>query len=150
MTNEKKRLDRFADLTWDDLNEWAGSKIVSRGKSYQRQGLVSDLAITDDGSLIAWVAGSQRYATKVVMDEDSLPDSICTCPYELDCKHGVAVVIQYLKRIENNQRVPKAKQDDDRLELWDDEHWEDEPTDDANTMSEDIQSEIDHFLKGKT
>ena len=120
------------------------------GKSYQRQGLVSDLAITDDGSLIAWVAGSQRYATKVVMDEDSLPDSICTCPYELDCKHGVAVVIEYLKRIENNQRVPKAKQDDDRLELWDDEDWEDEPTDDENTMSEDIQSEIDHFLKGKT
>ena len=150
MTNKKKRLDRFTDLTWDDLNEWAGNKIVSRGKSYQRQGLVSDLAVTDDGSLIAWVEGSQRYATRVVMDEDGVPDSICTCPYQLDCKHGVAVVVEYLKRIENDQRVPIAKQSDDRLELLEDEDWEDEPTDDENTMSEDIQSDIDHFLKGKT
>ena len=26
-----------ADLTWNDIGEWAGGKIVSRGKSYQRQ-----------------------------------------------------------------------------------------------------------------
>jgi uncharacterized Zn finger protein len=79
----------------------------------KRQGRVSDLAVTDDGSLIAWVDGTERYATRVVMDEDGLPDSICTCPYGLDCKHGVAVVIEYLKRIENNRRVPKAKRYED-------------------------------------
>lgn len=112
MPKKKTRLDRFADLTWNDIEEWAGGKIVSRGKSYQRQGRVSDLAVTDDGSLIAWADGTERYATRVVMDEDGLPDSICTCPYELDCKHGVAVVIEYLQRFENNRRVPKAKHDD--------------------------------------
>jgi uncharacterized Zn finger protein len=146
----KTRLDRFSDLTWNDIEEWAGGKIVSRGKSYQRQGRVSDLGVTDDGSLIAWVDGTERYATRVVMDEDGLPDSICTCPYELDCKHGVAVVIEYLKRIENNRRVPKAKQDDDRLELLEEEDWDDEPNDDENAMSEDIRQDIDGFLKGKT
>jgi uncharacterized Zn finger protein len=112
MAKKKTRLNRFSDLTWNDIEEWAGGKIVSRGKSYQRQGRVSDLAVTDDGSLIAWVDGTERYATRVVMDEDGLPDSICTCPYELDCKHGVAVVIEYLKQVENNRRVPKAKHDD--------------------------------------
>ena len=55
---------------------------------------VSDLAIAEDGNLVAWVAGSERYATKVAMDEDGLSDSICTCPYYIDCKHGVAAVIR--------------------------------------------------------
>ena len=108
MTKKKQKAKEFADLTWTDLEEWAGGKIFSRGKNYQREGRVSDLAVTDDGSLIAWVDGTDRYATKVVMDEDGLPDSICTCPYCLDCKHGVAVVLEYLKHIENNQPVSET------------------------------------------
>ena len=150
MPNKKTQLDRFSDLTWDDIEAWAGGKIVSRGKNYQQQGRVSDLAVTEDGSLIAWVDGSARYATRVVMDEDGLPDSICTCPYELNCKHGVAVVIEYLKRVENNRSVPKAKQDDDRLKLLADENRDDEPNDAENGMSEDIRQDIDAFLQGKT
>ncbi|MBW1816849.1 MAG: SWIM zinc finger domain-containing protein [Deltaproteobacteria bacterium] len=93
MPKKKTLLDRFSDLTWNDFEKWAGGKILSRGKNYQRQGRVSDLAVTEDGRLIAWVAGSKRYATRVVMDDDGLPDSICSCPYTFDCKHGVAVVI---------------------------------------------------------
>jgi uncharacterized Zn finger protein len=88
MPNKKTLIDRFSDLTWDDIESWAGGKIVSRGQNYQRQGRVSDLAVKDDGSLIAWVDGSARYATRVAIDEDGLPDSICTCPYGLNCKHG--------------------------------------------------------------
>lgn len=61
---KKARSRQFADLTWNDLEEWAGSKIVSRGKSYPHQGRVSELAQTEDGGLIAWVDGSDRYATK--------------------------------------------------------------------------------------
>lgn len=154
MPKKKTQLDRFADLTWIDIEEWAGRKIVSRGKNYQRQGLVSDLAVTDDGNLIAWVNGTWRYATRVFIDQDGLPDSICTCPYTIDCKHGVAVVIEYLKRVEDNRRVPKVKQDDDRLKLLEDEAWEDEPDDEpvnlVNATSRDRQKEIAGFLKGKT
>ncbi len=54
-------------------------------------------------------------------------------------------MIEYLNRVENNRGVPQAKQDDDRLKLW-----EDEPNDDANALSEDIRQDIDGFLKGKT
>ena len=150
MPKKKTLQDRFFDLTWNDIEEWAGSKIVSRGKSYQRQGRVSDLAITDDAGLIAWVEGTERYATKVIMEDDGLPDSICSCPYEFDCKHGVAVVIEYLERLEKNRQVPKAKQDDDRLELLDDEDWDDEPDGYETTMSEDMRQDINGFLKGKT
>lgn len=94
MPKKKTPLDQFADLSWNDIEDWAGGKIVSRGRNYQRQGRVFDLAVTDDGSLIAWVDGTERYATKVVMGEDSLPVSICTCPYGWVCKHAVAVVIE--------------------------------------------------------
>jgi len=145
MPKKKIQLDRFSDLTWNDIEEWADGKIASRGKSYQRQGNVSDLAVADNGSLIAWVEGTERYATRVDMDEDGLPESICSCPYEFDCKHGVAVVIEYLERVKNNRPVPKAEQDDDRLKVLEDEDWDDE-----DAVSEDIRQDIDGFLKGKT
>jgi len=31
----------------------------------------SDLVVTDDDSLIAWVEGTERYAAKVIMDEEN-------------------------------------------------------------------------------
>jgi uncharacterized Zn finger protein len=145
--NKKTQLDRFSDLTWNNIEAWAGGKIVSRGQTYQRQGRVYDLVVTDDGSLIAWVDGSERYATRVIIDEEGLPGSTCTCPYERDCKHGVAVVMEYLKRVEDNRNVPQAKQDDQRLKMLD---WDDEPYDDENVMSEDLRRDIDAFLQGKT
>ncbi len=150
MPKKKTKLDQFHDLTWYDIEEWTEEKIFSRGRNYQRQGRVSDLAVTDDHGLIAWVEGTRRYATKVVMGKGGLLESICTCPYQFDCKHGVAVVIEYLKQIDNNRRVPKARKDDDRLKRLEDEKWDGEPDDDENVMSKDIQKDIDSFLKGKT
>lgn len=150
MPKKKTQLDSFADLTWNDLEEWAGSKIVSRGKTYQRQGRVSDLAVTEDDGLIAWVDGTERYATKVGMDDDGLPDSICTCPHEWDCKHGVAVLIEYLKRIEDNQPYAKASRGDARLKILEDEAWDDKPFDEETAVSVDVRKEIDPLLKGKT
>ena len=150
MPKKKTQLDRFADLTWNDLEEWAGGKIVSRGKKYQRQGRVCDLAVAEDKGLIAWVEGTERYATKVVMDDDGLLDSSCTCPYELDCKHGVAVVIEYLKRIDDNQSFPKASRDDTRLKILEDKDRDDEPIDEETAVSDDERKEINQFLKSKT
>ena len=157
MPGKKTPADRYAALTRKDLNQWAGSRIVGRGRSYQQLGRVSSLAITDDGGLIAWVDGSDRYATMVAMDEGCLPKSICTCPYEEDCKHGVAVVIEYMERIENKMRVPKAKKDDERLELFESEDLYsedlyDEPDDDDDDtfLSEDDRIEIDELIKDRT
>jgi hypothetical protein len=57
----------FSDLTWDDLEAWAGTRVVKRGKSYK--GCVSDLCRTADGRLLAWVRGGNRYATEVRLSE---------------------------------------------------------------------------------
>ncbi|RPJ13160.1 MAG: hypothetical protein EHM30_12050, partial [Desulfobacteraceae bacterium] len=151
MPKKKNQLERIADLSWDELNKWAGSKIVSRGRSYQHQGRVSSLAATSDDALIAWVDGSEQYAVRVAMGDDGLPDSVCTCPYQFGCKHAVAVVLEYMERIESNQKIPKAKQRDERLELLKDgEGWDEYDGDDAPGLPESVKKDIDAFLQQKT
>ena len=68
----------FAELTWEDLKEWAGPKVVARGKSYRRA--VEDLRVTTDGRLVAWVHGGDRYATSVSADKSGKLSSVCTFP----------------------------------------------------------------------
>ena len=43
----------FIDLAWEDLINWAGDKIVDRGRTYQRNGNVSDLGVAPDGTLLS-------------------------------------------------------------------------------------------------
>jgi uncharacterized Zn finger protein len=52
-------------LSWDDLTEWAGPRSVERGRAYQKQGRVHDLAISEDGWLLATVRCGERYAVTV-------------------------------------------------------------------------------------
>lgn len=63
VAKKKKQTEPSTGLSWSDFKEWAGSKVISGGKSHQQQGRVSELAMLEDGALIAWVAGSRRYAT---------------------------------------------------------------------------------------
>ena len=106
----------FADLTWEDLEDWAGTTIVGRGRTYQRNSSVSDLGITPEGALIAYVLGSARYVTQVVIQDGDLT-SECTCPYWTNCKHAVAVVLEYLMCLKNDVAVPEISQTDARLDM---------------------------------
>ena len=156
MTKKKSRLEMISSLTWNDLEDWAGGTIVSRGRTYQRQGRVSDLAVTGDGSLVGWVDGSERYACKVVIDTDGQIDSTCTCPYMFDCKHGVSVVLECLEELKKNRTIPKIKTDDERLEMLPGKEWNGdseldyEEDDDEYTMPKNQRQDFDSFLKGKS
>jgi len=150
MPRRKTQLDAFEDLTWLDIEQWAGGRVASRGRSYHRQGRVSGLAKTDDGSLIAWVAGTHRYATSVGVDGDGLPNSLCTCPYGLQCKHGVAVVLAYMEKVEAGGRIPKAKEGDERTALLGGTLEGDAPTDGAQLSPDDAHQKINGFLEGRT
>lgn len=109
----------FANLSWADLESWAGSKIVSRGQSYQRSKAVTDLAVTRERVLVAWVRGSRNYATKVSFEKGRL-SSVCACPYGATCKHAVAVVLEYLDRLQKNADVSLVQKDDERIILLED------------------------------
>jgi len=104
----------FADLTWEDLKDWAGDRVVSRSKSYKRA--VEDLRVTAGGALLAWVQGGDRYATMASMDASGKLSSECTCPYSWGpCKHAVAIILAYLDTEKNKQKPPKADPDDERF-----------------------------------
>ncbi len=128
----------FADLTWEDLKDWAGDRVVSRSKSYKRA--VEDLRVTADGALLAWVQGGDRYATLASMDAAGKLSSKCTCPYSWGpCKHAVAVILAYLDTEKNKQRPPKVVPDDERFaelaEAEDDMDDEDEAGPDLSDVS---------------
>lgn len=108
----------FAVLTWQDLESWVGSKTLSRGKTYQKSSAVKDLALAGKTRLIAWVQGTKRYATEVEIIGGE-PSSGCTCPVGIDCKHGVAVLLEYIEALKQNSEVPQIDPEDPRLTILD-------------------------------
>ena len=114
-TKKQKSSDPFSKLTWEDLEEWAGSVIVGRGRPYQRNGAVENLGRTEGGTLAAWVRGTRRYATRVRPTERNGLESACTCPYWDTCKHAVAVVLEYLERLKTDSAIGEIDEDDPRL-----------------------------------
>ena len=59
MVRKKLKTGLFKELTWENLEEWAGSRVLSRGQSYQRSHRVQELAQTQSGELVAWVQGEK-------------------------------------------------------------------------------------------
>jgi uncharacterized Zn finger protein len=141
------RDDGWTVLSWDDLAEWAGSRSVDRGRTYQKQGRVHDLAISEDGWLLATVTGGARYAVTVWYESSAKKVgaiySRCTCPVgSSGCKHAVAVVAEYLERLSASEDTPVADQDDERWELLADETG-DESEDEAEDLDRDTGDDED-------
>ena len=141
------RDDGWTDMSWDDLAEWAGSRSVDRGRTYQKQGRVHDLAISEDGWLLATVTGGARYAVTVWYESSAKKVgaiySRCTCPVgSSGCKHAVAVVAEYLERLSASEDTPVADQDDERWELLADETG-DESKDEAEDLDRDTGDDED-------
>jgi uncharacterized Zn finger protein len=136
----------FSDLTWDHLSAWAGARVVARGKSYR--GNVEDLRVTADGRLLAWVRGSERYATVVSLPMKGKPASVCTCPYGTACKHAVATVLVYLEAVKAKKEVPSAEEDDERFEELEDFEDDDEDEDETAPVPSRAkkEDEVDAYL----
>lgn len=139
--------DGWGALSWDDLTEWAGSRSVSRGRAYQRQGRVSDLAISEDGWLLASVTGGEHYAVTVWCDPERKNGgalySRCTCPVSADgCKHAVALVAEYLELLGKGAEVPAAEREDDR---WATLSGDDPEDDDNDDEADDLETNSDDF-----
>jgi uncharacterized Zn finger protein len=109
----------WASLNWGDLGDWAGERSVSRGRTYQRQGRVHDLTVSEDGRLLGSVTGGDRYTVCVWCEPDRKKvgdlHSRCTCPVGANgCKHAVALVAAYLELLGQNTHVPMADPEDPR------------------------------------
>lgn len=137
----------WSSLTWEDLDRWAGSRSVSRGRTYHRGGRVKDLVISADGKLLATVTGGRRYATSVWLEPSATRSdalgSLCTCPIGSRCKHAVAVVAAYLQVLANDEAVPLADDADPRWAKLAaaSEEADDEPLDDDFSFSDDDEDQ---------
>lgn len=109
------------DLTLSDIEDWAGSEIVTHGKAYQKQGKVRELCMSNDGVLLAWVDGTHRYATRVELQQPKKKtprlSSACSCPVALNCKHGVAVLMEMLTKIIDGAEIARAVNADPRWKV---------------------------------
>lgn len=106
------------DVTHEDLIGWAGETIYDRGKGYTEA--VSQLSRTEDDHLVAWVAGTDDYATRVRHEGQGDFDYKCTCPYSYGpCKHAVAVLLKASVLLKRKKDIPLlAEEDDLSLELF--------------------------------
>ena len=68
-----------------------GETIFERGLGYFREGRVTNV-IKFRGRLIGEVSGTHGYTTEVDLNNLGCD---CSCPYGGNCKHGVAVLLQY-------------------------------------------------------
>ncbi|MBD1399561.1 SWIM zinc finger family protein [Pelovirga terrestris] len=109
----EKIINSLKNLTLEDLREWAGSKIYNRGKEYIAG--VSQLSRLEDGTLVAWVSGTDEYATWVRHVKDGEFDHDCTCPYDDygPCKHSVAVLLSASQLLTRGQNIPLLDRDDE-------------------------------------
>lgn len=122
-------------LTFDELHDWAGEKILNRGKGYVKW--VDQLSHTEDNTLVAWVTGSERYASWVSVEEGGDFEYFCTCPYNWGpCKHAVAVILTAVEYVKRRETIPLLDEDNDLREAlygdpeeddeWLDDEWEDD------------------------
>lgn len=123
----------WESLTWDELEEWAGARSVSRGQAYQRQRHVTNLVRSDEGRLLANVIGGELYVVSVWLDAQggkrNAIESRCTCPVGVACKHAVAVIAEYMDFVAKRKAVPSSTVDDPR--------WQELATQDAGSPAGD-------------
>ena len=113
--NGPERTDPFLSLDNLALQDWAGAKTLSRGVQYQREGRVRSLSSGPGRILVAWVDGAEEYATAVMFEEGITSE--CTCPVGNDCKHSVAVILEYQALISKNKSIPAIEAGDPRCVL---------------------------------
>lgn len=143
MSTQQPQFPGIESLTLNDIVDWAGDTIVARGRRYQRGGNVVDLAITRDGKLLGDVQGSDLYSVVVCANEKGVLFSVCSCPYAMDCKHGVAVMLDYIDRLNQGQPVSIASDDDSRLDLLDEDAYFDDEEDADDEYEDRDEDEYD-------
>ncbi len=104
-------MDSIKDITEEDIEELFDSHIFSRGEEYFEEGLVDSIELLDNNTIIGVVLGNDRYKVTISLDsgEDIICD--CTCPYEFNCKHAVALLLNWISLKKNSNKDKDDSQD---------------------------------------
>ncbi|MBE0517473.1 MAG: hypothetical protein IBX41_08845 [Methanophagales archaeon] len=84
------------DITRDEIRWAFGEKTFSRGLEYVENGYV-EIGVKKGNKLVGTVLGSAPNPYKVRVEITDEIRSECTCPVGAMCKHGVALILQWMK-----------------------------------------------------
>ncbi|MFW2176742.1 MULTISPECIES: SWIM zinc finger family protein [unclassified Moraxella] len=89
-------------------------KIIERGIGYHKNGEVLNLRNDYDNHWTAIVQGNQRYRVEIELSKNGWGDIFidnmdCTCEYEDNCKHQVAVLLKLQDQILTVNDTPKTQ-----------------------------------------
>ncbi|MFP3947036.1 MAG: SWIM zinc finger domain-containing protein [Archaeoglobaceae archaeon] len=106
---------RIEDMEREELlKRTYGRVIFERGLKYFEEGNVTQLVKFKD-KLVGEVLGTDEYRTEV--DLNNL-ECRCSCPYSINCKHGVAAALQYFSGAYlDKDKIMDMLNDRDRVEL---------------------------------
>ena len=85
------------DITEDEIRSAFGEKTFSRGQTYFENGYV-ERGVKKGDNLIGTVLGSAPHPYKVKMQMKDNIYSRCTCPVGEMCKHGAALLLQWINK----------------------------------------------------
>ena len=139
----------FEKLDTNDVEDWFGSTIFKRGVDYQRSGRVSELH-SSEKRILASVDGTRKYTVSVEIMDDGELIADCNCPYEYDCKHAVAVILEYLQLIQDRIDIPEIDSDDRRLLLLNEDIVEDFKHEGIYKIEQGVQDQLNSFLNKRT
>jgi uncharacterized Zn finger protein len=121
---------------------------------------VAQVFRTADDALVAWVTGSERYATFVRMQATGRFEHRCTCPYALGpCKHAVAVILAAAQDLKDSKPIPLLREDDELYEALGGESrgeeeagddWDAEPADSVDRRVDKRQPKFQDLLGKKS
>ena len=98
----------------DEIKRMYSEAIFERGVEYFKEGRVASV-IKFKGKLIGEVVGTEKYRTEVDLSDLG---SRCSCPYGANCKHGVAMLLQYSHgEYMDGDEIMKEMEDMDQEEL---------------------------------
>lgn len=87
---------------------------LKKGLSYFNKGKVTELETIEKGLIQATVEGTEPYTVTLFINNETMTDCSCTCPYDHDaiCKH-VCAVLFYLQQEHLSLPQPKIKKPKD-------------------------------------
>jgi uncharacterized Zn finger protein len=95
--------DKAELITEKDVRERYRANYVERGERYQRDGHIASLWSTDHG-LVGLCHGSEPepYRVEVAINQYAeIGGSLCSCPIGGDCKHVVALLLEFIRSSES-------------------------------------------------
>src|SRR3989344_600395 len=97
-------MDSINNIKIEDIEGLFDSEIFGRGEEYFNEGLVKDMELIDDKTLIGTVIGNNKYKVTISIDSDGEIACDCTCPCDFSCKHAVALLLRWVNEKNNYKK----------------------------------------------